>query len=198
MFVAMHTSTCSRAPSLPLLLTDLGSAPSPLAPTPHTLHTIGSAVLTPTRPPSYLAASPGNVGRYAHIRMLASPILRLLLTDLGCRALPNPQKPTEEAQTQRGDCHNEAQNPAVASSHPYPGRPEVYPHTLMFPRRQLQSKCALTPRSHTTRTTRHNFALTIIHTATKLPGCTPGDTRRYAHTRLAADPVRFDQMALQR
>ena len=111
MFVAMHTSTCSRAPSLPLLLTDLGSAPSPLAPTPHTLHTIGSAVLTPTRPPSYLAASPGNVGRYSHIRMLASPILRLLLTDLGCRALPNPQKPTEEAQTQRGNCEKEAQRP---------------------------------------------------------------------------------------
>ena len=37
MFVALHTSACSPAPSLPLLLTDLGSAPSPSRS--HTTHT---------------------------------------------------------------------------------------------------------------------------------------------------------------
>jgi hypothetical protein len=51
---AAHTHARSLALSLPLLLTDLGSA---LAPTPHTLHAITSAVLTPTQPPNYLAVS---------------------------------------------------------------------------------------------------------------------------------------------
>jgi hypothetical protein len=111
MFVAMHTSTCSRAPSLPLLLTDLGSAPSPLAPTPHTLHAITVAMLTPTRPSNYLHASPGDFRCSPHTRLLAAPALPLLLTDLGCRTLPNPQKPRGEAQTQRGNCENEAQTP---------------------------------------------------------------------------------------
>jgi hypothetical protein len=119
---------------------------------------------TPIRPSTYLPESPGDGRRSSHTRLLAALLLPLLLTDLGCRTLPNPQKPREEAQTQRGNCHNEAQKPAVASSHPYPGRPKVCPHTLMFPRRQLQSKCSLAPCSHTTRTTRHNCALTNTHT----------------------------------
>jgi hypothetical protein len=40
MFVALRTFPYSPLSlALPLLLTDLGSAPAPLAPTPHTLHT---------------------------------------------------------------------------------------------------------------------------------------------------------------
>jgi hypothetical protein len=79
----------------PYLLASNGSwigALAPLAPTPRTLHAIALAVLTPTRPSNYLHASPGDVRRYAHIRMLAAPILPLLLTDLGCRR-PHPSLP---------------------------------------------------------------------------------------------------------
>jgi hypothetical protein len=57
--------------SRPLLITDLGSAPLPLAPTPHALHTIASAMLTPTPPPNYLHAPPGDARRAAHIRIIA-------------------------------------------------------------------------------------------------------------------------------
>jgi hypothetical protein len=46
------------------------SALSPLAPTPHALHTTAPAVLTPTPPPNYLHAPPGDNRRAAHIRML--------------------------------------------------------------------------------------------------------------------------------
>ena len=128
----------------PYLLASNGSwvsAPSPRSHITHTTcHSFGySKSHTNTRLSACISWRCSS--RCTHPRSLALS-LPLLLTDLGCRALPNPQKPTEEAQTQRGDCHNEAQNPAVASSHPYPGRPEVYPHTLMFPRRQLQSERA--------------------------------------------------------
>jgi len=53
---------------------------------------------------------------------------------------------------------------------------------------------------HHTHTTRHNFALTNTHTA-RPPNyldVAPGDTGRYAHTRVPADPFRSAQMALQR
>ena len=50
----------------------LGRRPRPSLPhhTPHTLHTIASAVLTPTPPPNYLHVSPGDARRSAHTRML--------------------------------------------------------------------------------------------------------------------------------
>ena len=70
MFVALHKSTCSPAPSLPLLLTDLGWRPRPRSHTTHTLHTIASAVLTPRWPTSCLPESPGDDRCSAHICML--------------------------------------------------------------------------------------------------------------------------------
>jgi hypothetical protein len=43
------------------------------------------AILTPTRPPKYLHAAPGDVRRSAHIRVNAVLLCLLLLTDFVCR-----------------------------------------------------------------------------------------------------------------
>jgi hypothetical protein len=65
-----HTHTCFHP-------TDLGPAPSPLPPTPHTPHAIIFAMLTPRYTPTHLPASPGNNRRTAH-----NPHVR--------RSLPSP------------------------------------------------------------------------------------------------------------
>jgi hypothetical protein len=76
MFVALHTPTLAR--SLPST-TSNGSWVGALAARSHTtLHTIASAVLTPTRPPSYLPESPGDDS--APTALSPSPYLSQRLT----------------------------------------------------------------------------------------------------------------------
>ena len=45
-----------------------------VVPTPHTLHTIALAMLTSTRPPNYLPASPGDGRRTARTRVASAPL----------------------------------------------------------------------------------------------------------------------------
>ena len=73
----LRTSACSPAPSLALLLTDLGCR-RPRPSLPHHTHTIRhNFALTNThtaRPPNYLDVAPGDTGRYAHTRVPADPL----------------------------------------------------------------------------------------------------------------------------
>jgi hypothetical protein len=70
---ALHTSACSPAPSLPLLLTELVAAPSPSLPH-HTHYTIALAFVTPTRPPNYLPACPDDARQTARTRVASAPL----------------------------------------------------------------------------------------------------------------------------
>jgi hypothetical protein len=68
----------------------LGVVPPPLARRPGTHNATTSAILTPSRRPNYVPASPGDCRQMEHTCMPIAPsgTGTLLLTDIGCGTLP--------------------------------------------------------------------------------------------------------------